>query len=76
MRCFLIFSHLSILILSLFCIPHLVISPTTSSKVWLYGKDILTGYSARYDDNYVLQNGKWLIKERIAHFLIIESRTL
>lgn len=40
------------------------------------GKDILTDYSVRYDDNYVLQDGKWLIKERIAHFLIIESRTL
>lgn len=40
------------------------------------GKDILTDYSVRYDDNYVFQNGKWLIKERIAHFLIIESRVL
>ncbi|RZL50797.1 MAG: nuclear transport factor 2 family protein [Pedobacter sp.] len=40
------------------------------------GKDILTDYSVRYDDNYVLQNGKWLINERIANFLIIESRTL
>lgn len=40
------------------------------------GKDILTDYSVKYDDKYVFQNGKWLIKERIAYFLIVESRTL
>lgn len=40
------------------------------------GKDILTDYSVKYDDHYVLQNGKWLIKNRIAYFLIIESKTL
>lgn len=40
------------------------------------GKDVLTDYSVKYDDEYVMQNGKWLIKNRIAHFLIIESRTL
>lgn len=40
------------------------------------GKDILTDYSVKYEDNYVFQNGKWLIKERIAYFLIVESRTL
>lgn len=40
------------------------------------GKNILTDYSVRYDDNYVLHNGKWLIKERVAHFLVIESRSL
>lgn len=40
------------------------------------GKDILTDYSVRYDDNYVFQNGKWLIKERIGYFLIIESRPI
>ena len=38
------------------------------------GKDILTDYSVKYDDSYVLQNGKWLIKDRVAHFLIIEAR--
>jgi hypothetical protein len=40
------------------------------------GKDILTDYSVRYEDNYVLQNTKWLIKDRIAHFLIVETREL
>jgi hypothetical protein len=40
------------------------------------GKDILTDYSVRYDDQYIVQNGKWLINERVAHFIIVESRTL
>ncbi|MBA0883139.1 nuclear transport factor 2 family protein [Flavobacterium undicola] len=40
------------------------------------GKDVLTDYSVKYDDTYVLQNGKWLIKERIGYFLIIESRPI
>lgn len=40
------------------------------------GKDILTDYSVKYDDGYVFQNGKWLIKDRIAHFMIIEERSL
>ena len=40
------------------------------------GKDELTDYSVRYEDEYVLENGKWLIKERKGHFLIIEARTL
>ncbi|MGM9478284.1 nuclear transport factor 2 family protein [Pedobacter sp. GSP4] len=40
------------------------------------GKDILSDYSVRYDDNYVFQDGKWFIKERVAHFLIVEARTL
>jgi 3-phenylpropionate/cinnamic acid dioxygenase small subunit len=40
------------------------------------GKDILSDYSVRYDDSYVLQNGKWLIRERIGHFIIIETRTI
>ncbi|WP_262151885.1 nuclear transport factor 2 family protein [Chryseobacterium foetidum] len=40
------------------------------------GKDVLTDYSVKYEDNYVLQNGKWLIKDRIAHFIIVESRTI
>lgn len=38
------------------------------------GKDILTDYSVKYDDSYVFQNGKWLIKDRVAHFLVVESR--
>ncbi|WP_198315718.1 nuclear transport factor 2 family protein [Chitinophaga tropicalis] len=40
------------------------------------GKDILTDYSVRYDDKYVYQNGKWLIKERIGNFLIVDSKPL
>jgi len=40
------------------------------------GKDILTDYSVKYEDKYVFQNGKWLIKERIGYFVIIESRTI
>lgn len=40
------------------------------------GKDILTDYSVKYDDNYVFQKGKWLIKDRVAHFLIIEARPI
>lgn len=40
------------------------------------GKDVLTDYSVKYDDKYVLIDGKWLFKDRIAHFLIIESRNL
>lgn len=39
-------------------------------------KDILTDYSVKYEDNYVFQNGKWLIKDRIGYFVIIETRTL
>lgn len=40
------------------------------------GKDVLTDYSVKYDDQYVFQNGKWLIKDRIGYFVIIESRTI
>lgn len=40
------------------------------------GKDVLTDYSVKYDDTYVIQNGKWLIKNRIGYFLIIESRNI
>jgi hypothetical protein len=40
------------------------------------GKDILTDYSVRYDDNYVFQNGKWLIKERTGYFIVVEARPL
>jgi ketosteroid isomerase-like protein len=38
--------------------------------------DILTDYSVRYDDEYVRLNGKWLIKKRTGHFIIIEARPL
>jgi hypothetical protein len=40
------------------------------------GKDILTDYSVKYDDKYVVQNGKWLIKERTGYFIIVEARPL
>lgn len=40
------------------------------------GKNVLTDYSVKYDDRYVFQNGKWLIKERIGYFVIVEERTL
>ncbi len=40
------------------------------------GKDVLTDYSVKYDDTYVSQNGKWLIKERIGYFIIVEERPL
>lgn len=40
------------------------------------GKDTLTDYSVRYDDHYVLQNGKWLIKQRTGYFIIVEARPL
>lgn len=40
------------------------------------GKEVITDYSVKFDDTYVRQNGTWLIKIRIAHFIIIEARTL
>lgn len=40
------------------------------------GKDILTDYSVKYHDTYIFQNGKWLIKNRIGYFIIIESRPI
>lgn len=40
------------------------------------GKDVLTDYSVKYDDKYVRQNGKWVIKERTGYFIIIEARAI
>ncbi|MFH6991147.1 nuclear transport factor 2 family protein [Flavobacterium sp. FlaQc-48] len=40
------------------------------------GKDVLSDYSVKYDDIYVFQEGKWLIKERIGYFVIVEAREL
>lgn len=40
------------------------------------GKDVLTDYSVRYDDTYSNVGGKWLIKERTGHFIIVEARPL
>ena len=38
------------------------------------GKSILTDYSVKYDDKYVCRDGKWLIKARVGHFIIVEER--
>jgi hypothetical protein len=40
------------------------------------GKNTITDYSVKYDDKYVCQNGKWLIKERTGYFIIVEARPL
>ena len=40
------------------------------------GKDVITDYSVKYEDIYVKQNHRWLIKERVGHFVMIEARTL
>ncbi|NMR33176.1 nuclear transport factor 2 family protein [Chryseobacterium aquaticum] len=40
------------------------------------GKDVLTDYSVKYEDYYVKLNGKWFIKDRIAHFIIVKSHNL
>lgn len=40
------------------------------------GKNVLSDYSVKYDDLYIYQNGKWLIKERSSYFIIIESRPI
>ena len=40
------------------------------------GKDIITDYSVKYDDKYVFQNGKWVIKERTGYFKIVDARPL
>lgn len=40
------------------------------------GKEVLQEHSVRYADTYVKQDGKWLIKERIANFMISETRVL
>lgn len=40
------------------------------------GKNILTDYSVKYEDYYVFQQEKWLIKDRSAHFIIVESRAI
>jgi hypothetical protein len=38
------------------------------------GKNILSDYSVKYADKYVFKDGKWLIKERIGYFIIVEAR--
>lgn len=38
------------------------------------GTSNITDYSVRYDDLYLLEGGKWRIKQRTGHFIIIEAR--
>lgn len=40
------------------------------------GKHNITDYSVKYEDTYVRQNGKWLIKDRTGYFVIVEARAL
>src|SRR5688572_30014372 len=40
------------------------------------GKNVITDYSVKYDDKYVCLNGRWLIKERLGYFIIVEERPL
>lgn len=38
------------------------------------GKSNISDYSVKYEDQYILQDGKWLIKDRIGYFIIVEER--
>ena len=40
------------------------------------GKQVLQDHSVRYQDTYVKQDGQWLISQRIAHFMISETRVI
>lgn len=40
------------------------------------GKEILHDHNIRYADTYVKENGNWLIKKRIANFMISETRVI
>ncbi len=40
------------------------------------GKQVLQDHSVRYQDTYVKQNGQWLISQRIANFMISETRVI
>jgi hypothetical protein len=40
------------------------------------GKEVITDYSVKYEDEYVRQNGNWLIKARTCHFVIMDTRIL
>ena len=37
------------------------------------GKQVLQDHSVRYQDTYIKQDGKWLISQRIANFMISET---
>ncbi|WP_164701002.1 nuclear transport factor 2 family protein [Modestobacter sp. KNN46-3] len=40
------------------------------------GQEFVTDSSIRYDDEYVRQEGRWMIKTRISHFSINDKRPL
>ncbi len=40
------------------------------------GKQVLQDHSVRYQDTYIKQGGKWLISQRIANFMISETRII
>ena len=40
------------------------------------GKQVLQDHSVRYQDTYVKQGGQWLISQRIANFMISETRVI
>ncbi|WP_373761858.1 nuclear transport factor 2 family protein [Neisseria dentiae] len=40
------------------------------------GKQVLQDHSVRYQDTYIKQGGKWLISQRIANFMISETRVI
>lgn len=40
------------------------------------GKQVLQDHSVRYQDTYIKQDGKWLISQRIANFMISETRVI
>ena len=40
------------------------------------GKQVLQDHSVRYQDTYVKQDGQWLISQRIANFMISETRVI
>lgn len=40
------------------------------------GKNIIHNHGVRYQDHYVKQDGQWLIKKRIARFMVSDSREL
>ena len=40
------------------------------------GKEFISDNLIYYEDTYAKQNGKWLIKERISHFVITDKHVL
>ena len=40
------------------------------------GKQVLQDHSVRYQDTYVKQDGQWLISQRIANFMISDTRII